>query len=442
VTTGKENRFGIFWLQPGVTRGNMFTLLMGAYTTIGLLTFIALSTPYVLTVYLQIPQAEQGTVSGDLHLFQEVVALLLFAPIGIMADRVGRRGVWVAGMLMMTVGYGLYSYADSLPELYFYRFLYTIGICAGTGILGTVIADYTEDRSRGVAVAATGVLNALGVITVAVGLGKLPEFFASRGASQEAAGHDAHLVVAAICLAVAIWLALGLKKGTEVSRAERPPLGALVRAGLSEARNPRIALAYACGFVARSDLVLLGTYSVLWGTTAAIAQGMEPAEAMSAGRRVFATASVAALVWLPVVGFILDRVNRVTGVILCMSIASAGYLGTTFVDDILARSSIPLLVLLGMGQISAFAGAQTLIVREAPAASRGSVIGMFNMFGALGILVSTGIGGRLFDAIGPAAPFQMIGILTMLLIVMAVWCRIRAPGPPADRLAPVSAVAH
>ncbi len=438
----KPNRFGPFWLQPDVTRINMLTLFMGAYTTIGLLTFIALSTPYVLTVYLDIPQARQGTVSGDLHLFQEVVALLLFAPVGVLADRIGRRGVWVAGMLMMSIGYSLYSFANSLPELFFYRFLYTVGIAAATGMLGTVIADYTEDRSRGLGVAAAGVLNALGVITVAVGLGRLPQFFTDRGASQEAAGHDAHFVVAGICLAVAILLALGLKKGTVVHHAERLPVKELVASGFREARNPRIALAYACGFIARSDLVLLGTYSVLWGTTVATAQGMEAAEAMSAGRRVFATASVAALLWLPVIGFILDRINRVTGVIVCMAIASAGYLSTTFVDDILARSSVPLLVLLGMGQISAFAGAQTLIAREAPTVSRGSVIGMFNMFGAVGILFSTGIGGRLFDAIGPAAPFQMIGLLTLVLVALAVWCRVKAPGPAADSRAPAAAALH
>jgi MFS family permease len=440
--TDKPNRFGPYWLQPDVTPVNMMALFLGAYATIGLLTFVALSTPYVLTVYLQIPQNEQGTVSGDLHLFQEVIALMLFAPVGVMADRIGRREVFVGGLLMMSLGYSLYSFANSLPELYAYRFIYTVGIAAATGMLGTVIADYTEDRSRGLGVASAGVLNALGVITVAVGLGRLPQFFTDRGASQQAAGHDAHFVVAGICLVVAILLFLGLKKGTPVHRSQRAPVGELLKSGVSEARNPRIALAYACGFIARSDLVLLGTYSVLWGTTAAVAQGMEPAEAMSAGRRVFATASVAALLWLPVIGYILDKINRVTGIIVCMAIAAGGYLGTTFVDDVLATSSIPLLVLLGMGQISAFAGAQTLIAREAPPVTRGSVIGMFNMFGAVGILFSTGVGGRLFDAVGPAAPFQMIGVLTLVLVGLAIWCRIQAPGPAADRESAAALALH
>lgn len=418
---------------PDVSRGNLAALLVGAYASIGLLTFIAVATPYVLTVYLKIPASQQGTVSGDLHLFQEIIALLVFAPIGIIADRVGRRAVFVAGLLCMGLSYSLYSFATSVPELFAYRFIYTIGIAAATGMLGTVIADYSDDASRGVAVAGSGVLNALGVISVAIGLGGLPQFFVSLGASQEAAGHDAYLVVAGICVLVGAILAIGLKKGMPVAKAERAPLAELVRSGFAEGRNPRIALAYASGFIARSDLVLVGTYSTLWGFNAAIAQGMDAADAQAEGRRVFAIISTAALVWLPLMGVLLDRVNRVTGIIVTMALAAVGYLGTSMIGDPLARDAIPLLALLGIGQISAFAGAQTLIAREAPQRTRGSVIGMFNMAGAAGILVATGIGGRLFDAFGPSAPFVFVGALTCLVVAAAVVCRIRAPGPMVSR---------
>jgi MFS family permease len=432
--TSGGNRFGPFWLQPGVTKGNMLSLFTGAYATIGLLTFIALSTPYVLTVYLQIPQGQQGAVSGYLHTYQEVIAIAIFGPIGVLADRIGRRAVYVGGLVCMGIGYALYSFANSLPELYVYRFIYALGIGAATGMLGTIPADYTEDRSRGIAVAATGVLNAIGVITVAIGLGGLPQFFVNRGASPEAAGHDAHFVVAGLCFAFALLMAVGLRGGTVVARAQRPPVKELFRSGLTEAvANPRIGLSYVCAFIARSDLVLLGTYSVLWGTTAATAKGMEPAQALAEGRKVFAIASTAALLWLFVIGVVLDRVNRVTGVIICMTLACMGYLGTMLIEDPLVPSAIPLIVLLGIGQISAFAGAQTLIAKEASVATRGSVIGMFNMFGAIGILVSTSVGGILFDRVGPHAPFVFVGVLTMGLIAAAIACRIKAPGPLSDR---------
>ena len=98
------------------------------------------------------------------------------------------------------------------------------------------------------------------------------------------------------------------------------------------------------------------------------------------------------------------------------------------VDDPLARESIPLFILLGVGQISAFFGATTLISQEAPKLSRGAVVGAFNTCGAIGILVAGGLGGRLFDAIAPAAPFVLIGILNACVMLFAIVVRIKAPG--------------
>jgi MFS family permease len=427
-------RLGPIWLQPGVRPRHVLSLFFGAFTTIGLLTFIALTTPYVLTVGLHIPQGEQGAISGDLHVWQELATLLAFGPIGLIADRIGRRQVYAGGMLLMGIGYALYSFSSSVPELMAYRLIYAVGVAAATAMLGTVVADYPENRSRGIAVAITGVLNAIGIICVTVGLGRLPEIFVSRGAEAAAAGHYANFIVAGLCFLTALVLAVGLRPGLPVTRTVRPPFRELARRAFAETRNPRIGLAYAAGFIMRAQLVILGTFTVLWGTTAALDQGMNPSEALAKGRLVFAIPSAAALLWqLFVMTWLLDRVNRVTGVVICTALGVAGYVGTLFIHDPLARESWPLLILLGIGQISTFSGTTTLISQEAPAEARASVIGMFNMFGAAGILLSTFVGGRLFDSIRPAAPFVFIGSLTAIVFVLAVICRVRAPGEGVGR---------
>ena len=104
-------------------------------------------------------------------------------------------------------------------------------------------------------------------------------------------------------------------------------------------------------------------------------------------------------------------------------------MGTMFVNDPAAASAIPVFVLLGIGQISAFLGSQTLIGQEAPESKRGSVVGVFNTCGAIGILVASGIGGRLFDAVGPSAPFVLVGAFNGLVLIAAVVVRIMSPGP-------------
>ena len=50
-------------------------------------------------------------------------------------------------------------------------------------------------------------------------------------------------------------------------------------------------------------------------------------------------------------------------------------------------------------------------------------------FGAIGILVASLFGGYLFDKIGPAAPFVMIGVFQAFVCVLAIAIRVVSPGP-------------
>ena len=424
------------WLVPGLNTVNVMAFLVVAYTTIGLLTFIAIGTPYVLTTNLGIPQAEQGQIVGDFQFLNEIVMLLVFGPAGVLADRIGRREVYAVGLLAMAIGYFLYPLATSIPELGAYRIIYGAGIGLATGMLGTIVADYPQEVSRGKLIALAGALNGIGVITVALGMSRVPTLFTNAGYDAIEAGRYTHWIVAGICLFSASVAFFGLRSGTPGQKEERPSVKELIFSGLSEARNPRIALAYASGFVARSDLVVLGTFTVLWGTTAAMNAGMDPAQAAGMGGRLFGTASVAALLWLPVCGIVMDRVNRVTGSIFCMFLATVGYLSMYFVDDVLAPAALGWFGLLGVGQISAFFAATTLIGQEAPRLKRGTVVGAFNICGAIGILIAVGIGGRLFDAVSPAGPFILIGFGNAIVFLMAIIVRIKDPGPMVEARQP------
>jgi MFS family permease len=428
-----------FWFidtVAGVTRGNMWTLMYSAFSTIGLLTFISAATTFVLTANLGIPVSEQGTISGDLVFVTEVVQILIFGAVGVMSDRVGRRQILAMGMLGMGTAYLLYPFAENITELTVYRAIYALGLGSATGMLGTIVADYPQEHCRGRMVALTGVLNGIGVITVVVVLGNLPDMLVNSGFEQISAGRITSAVAFGACAFSAVIAMLGLKKGTPAAKTERPSTWALIKSGIVEARNPRIALSYAAAFVARSDLVILGTFTVLWGNLAATEAGLEPAEALSSGIRLFATTSAAALIWLPILGYLVDRLNRVTSLAVCMFLMGMGFCSMALVGDPLALSSIQLFLFLGVGQISAFLGAQTLVGTEAPRLQRGAVIGVFNKSGAIGILIMSLIGGRLFDSMSPAAPFVLVGLLGFVVAALAVVVRFKSPGgyaPPKKK---------
>ncbi len=434
VTEQEGIKLGFLWLAPGITRGNFCAFIYTAFSTIGLLTFISVATTLVLNTHLHIPTDQQGTISGQLVFATEITQILLFGVVGILADRVGRSHLLAIGMTVMGLSYLFYPFAESIGELTFYRVLYAVGLGTATGMLATITTDYPQDRSRGKLVALGGVFNGLGVILVIALLGKLPEILVGAGFDEVTASYYTHFTSFGCCMIGALVGWFGLKRGIPVKNEGHLPLARLAASGLRAAKNPRIALAYAAAFVARGDLVILGTFSILWGATAAINQGIDPSEAVSKGRLIFVIASSAALLWIPVMAPFMDRFNRVTTMSISMTIGAVGYLCVGFVENPLdLGTEWPLFAMLGIGQISTFLGAQTLIGQEAPPLQRGAVVGVFNTSGAIGILVSSWFGGMLFDSVAPAAPFVLIGIMNGAVAILAILVRIKSPGPEMQR---------
>ena len=425
------HRIGPVRLAPSILPQHGWTFLFSAFFSIGLVTFVSIGQAYILNENLKIPVSAQGTISGDLVFWTEIVTILFFVPAGALMDRIGRKQVFAAGFVITGLAYALYPTASSIGELTLFRMIYALGIVAITGALSTILVDYPEERSRGKLIAFTGFLNGLGIVILNQFFGALPHRLTAGGMSGADAGRYTHLGIAGIAILCAIAAIAGLKSGTPVRKEERPAPGKLFASGISYMKNPRIVLSYAAAFVARGDQSIIGTFLPLWGTTAGIAAGMDPAEAVKKGTLVFIISQAAALLWAPVIGPVIDRMNRVSALVLCMGLACAGYLSLWLIGNPHEPGAIIFFILLGIGQISAFLGAQSLIGQEAPKAERGSVIGMFNISGAIGILIITTAGGRMFDALSPKAPFLVVGTINCLVMLAGIFVRIHAPGKAA-----------
>ncbi|NEX19775.1 MFS transporter [Thiorhodococcus mannitoliphagus] len=422
-------RIGPIHLAPTVTRLQGWTLLLGAFFSIGLMTFISIGQTYILNEHLGIPTSEQGTISGDLVFWTEIITLIFFIPVGIVVDRIGRRSIFALGFLLLAATYLLYPNAAGVDDLYAYRFVYALGVVTIAAGLSTVLADYPAERSRGKLVAIVGLLSGLGIVFTNQGFGALPKALIERGMDGVQAGYYTHYAVAALAITVAVLVFLGLQKGIPVRREERPSVRDLFLSGFSHARNPRVLLSYAAAFIARGDQSVNATFLILWGTTAGLAAGMETAEAVKNGTIIFVLAQVAALVWAPIMGPIMDRMDRVSGLALSMVLAAIGNLSVIWLVDPMPGTGMVFYILLGIGQISVYLGAQSLIGQEAPAAKRGSVLSAFNVAGAIGILLITAVGGRIFDAIDPRAPFVLVGIINILLFFGCILVRLRFSSP-------------
>ncbi|QFU76476.1 MFS transporter [Halioglobus maricola] len=411
-------------LSDGVKKHHLLAYLVAAFVSSSYAGALAMLQPGLLQV-MGIERAAQATLTGNLSALQEVVLILFMGPIGALADRYGRRPVYAFGLLATAIGFALYPHADSISELVAYRIIVAFGGAAMVGMMVTVIADYTCDSTRGKANGLQALIATLGAFLPPM-LGALPQLFVNQGYDQLAAQQITFAIAGSLgvfgTLVVIVGLAPHVGKATH---AAGESIATMMREGLKHSRDPGIALSYGAAFISRGDLAVTGAFLSLWlvqfGTGVL---GLEPSQAMFelAVPRVLMVVT-GALIGSLLMGYINDRVSRVTAVTLASGLAAAVYLSIFFVDDPTAPWVFGLLAVMGVAEISAFVSSQALVGERANPERRGAIIGLFGVAGAVGILVGTAGGGWLFATFGPSTPFVLFGVLNGVVFVWSMLVR-------------------
>ena len=422
-------RIGPWELVPGVRRAHFNALLGASFFTIGLMTLIGNLQPYFFNAVLNVPIREQGSLAGSLAAFNEVVFLVVASLVGAASDKVGRRPIYAFGFVMMACAFVLYPLATAPGQLFGYRALFAVGAACVASMLSAVIADYAVERGRGRLVGICFFLNGIGVaLLVGVATG-LPRWAESLGADATQAARCSYWTAAAFCLAPFVIVGWGLQSGAPARVEAREPMLATLRVGLDAARDPRVLLAYLSAMVSRGDLAVLSTFFLAWLTVHGIGEGLSAAEAQAAGRKFFVIAQIVATFWALIVILFIDRFDRVLAVAISMVLAAGSYLAVGLIADPFGPGMYLASAAMGIGEMSGVLASQSLVGQVASERGRGAIIGMFSMFGAAGILLTTSVGGMLFDSWRPSAPYILIGVADAVLAVIAfaVYFAMRRP---------------
>lgn len=403
---------------PGRSLGVFF---FASFFAIASMNAIGVMQPYIFTEILKIPPNEQGSLAGNLTIIQEIVAFLLLSVVGAVSDRSGRRTVFAAGFILLAIGYCLYPLAGGKIELAFFRLFLASGVACINAMLPAIANDYSMDVSRAKVIAATFILNGLGIASIPRLLGGLPNTFMGMGFDSVWAGRFTLWCLSALCLFLAGLLVWGLMPGAPAQATNaRVPLKEQILTGFKEGKNPRVGLAYVAAFVARADLAVVSTFLTLWLTQEGIAQGLSTGDAIKKATFFYVIIQVFALPWAPIWGYILDRVDRVAGLASAMVVAAIGYSSLAFLDNPIGNGMYIAAAMVAAGEMAANIASISLIGYEAPERSRGAVIGVFSLCGAVGIAVVAAIGGWLFDNWKPVGPFVYMACSNAFLFCLAL----------------------
>ena len=411
-------------LSDGVKRHHLIAYFFAAFISSSYAGALAMLQPGLLQV-MGIERSAQAMLTGNLSALQEIILILFFGPVGALADRYGRKPVYIFGLLMTSLGFSLYPHANSMTTLIAYRVIVAFGSAAMIGMMVTVIADYTCDSTRGKANGLQALIATLGAF-LPPALGALPQVFANQGYDQLAAQQMTFGIAGSLGVIGALVVLVGLAPHVgKVSHETGESITTMLREGCKASRDPGIALSYGAAFISRGDLAVTGAFLSLWLVQYGTGNlGLQPSEAMFqlAVPRVMAVVS-GALVGALVMGYINDKVSRITAVSIASGLAAAVYLSIFLVEDPTAPWVLGLLAIMGVAEISAFVSSQALVGESAAANRRGAIIGLFGVAGAIGILVGTAGGGWLFANFGPSTPFVLFGCLNAVVFFWSLRVR-------------------
>jgi MFS family permease len=106
-------------------------------------------------------------------------------------------------------------------------------------------------------------------------------------------------------------------------------------------------------------------------------------------------------------------------------ISSVAYGSLFFVQSPLNKAVFGQMVLVGFGEIGMIVTSLSMATSQVPRDIRGSVAGCYSLFGGLGVLFLTKVGGYLFDNWTETAPFLIVGLVSGVVALGAILMLIR-----------------
>jgi DHA1 family tetracycline resistance protein-like MFS transporter len=374
--------------------------------------------PMFLRIVLGVGFENAGVINASVQVVTEVLDLVLIGYLGYLSDLYGRTGILVAGFLVAATGallapfslmVGAWLGVGGLAVYYLARIIMSLGTGAVWPQLSALAGDFSNFGNRARLMSNTAFMMAFGATIVYAVLMQIP---------QHAGIVSVMLLTAAVALVGA-----RLARKCLVDVAPRLQERAVPWRRLRDLAKgePRLRLAFASAILARSDMVFVGLFLMMWFIYFADLVGVEQEGAAARAGSLIGLIGIIVLISIPIWGAFIERYGRVAAIATGMALSGAGFIGLGFVVNPFEWTILLPTVALAAGQAGCLVAPQVLTIDLTPKEIRGSVLGAFNIIGGIGIIFFIQTGGFLFDSVGPHAPFVFTGIGNLLVMSYALW---------------------
>jgi MFS family permease len=344
---------------------------------------------------------------------------LLQIPFGLLSDRIGRKTVIAAGLVLFGIGSVVAALATTIDGMILGRVLQGTG-AVGSAVLA-LVADLTREEVRTRAMAIVGMTIGLSFL-LAIVLGPL---------IAAAAGVPAIFWLTAALAVVGIAITVGVV----------PVPARLVRHGDAEAVPTLLARVVSDRELLRLDFAIFALHAILTASFLAVPVLLARSLHISGGR--------AWLVYLPVL--IVSVAFMVPAIIVAekrarmkeVFVAAIAVLAASLAALGFAGRMAPVTVAALVGFFTAFnvmeAMLPSLVTKTAPAGAKGTATGVYSSAQFLGIFVGGVAGGWALAAGGVRGVFAFAVVAALLWLLVAL--TMRRPGSYSSYLAPLGGAA-
>ncbi|CAK0757294.1 Magnetosome protein MamH [Gammaproteobacteria bacterium] len=384
------------------------------------MTFIIALQPLYLSEILGLAYKNAGFVNSNIQVISEVLDLLLVGYLGYLSDRIGRVSLLVYGFLFTGV-MALVSPFDkeiaaflglsALLVFYVTRVLMSLGTTLIWPQVVTLTGDYSSPSEPSKLVINVGFMMAFGVSLVYAVFMQIPNYIDLKYV----------MVLIAVIAFSGAWLSKNLlvEAGIPHAGEQESPLHIIVDLIKKE---KRISLSLMAAFTSRNDMVVVGLFLMTWFIYFSdLVPGMTHVQAASQGGIVIGFMGAVVLLSIPLWGRAIESFGTVSVIAVALLLTGFGFSSLGLILNPLSWWILGPLAFVGVGQAGCLLASQILVLQQAPKEIRGTVLGIFNTVGCIGVIFFLQIGGFLFDWIGPTAPFTLVGIANLLTFGYSLW---------------------